>query len=1023
MSIPKKRTRAQKTAYHDTVPLDDDYSEIHAREGKLRRIGQGYRFTHTQRDSIIDEASWNTLESWAPPDDPNYALDLNGDLFNEVLEADIMDKAPAPSPVEPKKKKKRSQVSKRPHVVWADLHREMYLDEMLRWEGRADASITTECPDCIARSVQCPGAAKYRCYECFVPDLVCSSCCVKRHRTNPFHRIEEWSGSQFLNVSLKSLGLKVQLNHMGLFCENPVPCHQNFLVLHTNGIHEVTVQYCGCHRAIAQHLQLLRRRLYPSSQIHIKNCTTFELLRHLHHFALTTKHPPMIFIEPLKNRRPTLASTALLRSVLQWRHLKLLKRAGQGHDPTGIAGTQNGELAIRCPSCPWPKINLPDDWEHAPADKKFLYMIFLCMDANFRLKNQLVSNYSQDPGLGIGWAYMVPRKPYEQYVLSRANDDDISTCVGFQALAKANSKFSVGLRYTGTNAVVCGRSEMIFPLGVGNLQKGERYANMDYIFGSVLHLILVFLVLISYDVACQWFVHLFTRMRRDWPEELRTNRPLTLIPAIPKLHYSMHETAGHETFSLNYIRGVGLSDCECPERVWAPHNALGNSTKTQAPGSRHDVLDDHFGFWNWLKYIGMGSTLLRKYKAAVGERNIQTEGHRGLTDALDPVLVKTWEKMCVDWEEDGPYPKAKKNPYHVEDDRKNNHFFVFQWLSLCADISEAQVRKQLAAEEESRLKSGGVSLNNISASSFIALGLEIEEFQRRVKRLASSAMSHLATTKEGNLTEQRNILRTRIRTWERLVPVYMPGLLQYLDDMSNSSQSPPTSNIGASSSSPDTTEKKSHHPEDMDIWLPSQVCTAARVKVCRDNLTDIEVRLRTGQCKDSLEAVRQVLRLKARMVQFKNKNIRGQRDGTRSRAVINRVHERARAAASKYRAARQALYNLQGPGAWEATFRPLEDCDIRGYQDPNRLLPRKGRQGVWEDDESPPEVEQAPSEFTLFNETRTKRDGTGETRRTISWIWMNSRGPQADDEKDEVLRAEWAKVEHAPLEQRKRLCC
>ena len=47
------------------------------------------------------------------------------------------------------------------------------------------------------------------------------------------------------------------------------------------------------------------------------------------------------------------------------------------------------------------------------------------MDANFRLKNQLVSNYSQDPGLGIGLAFMVARQPYEGYVLSRANDADV----------------------------------------------------------------------------------------------------------------------------------------------------------------------------------------------------------------------------------------------------------------------------------------------------------------------------------------------------------------------------------------------------------------------------------------------------------------------------------------------------------------------------------------------------------------------------------------------------------------------
>jgi len=48
------------------------------------------------------------------------------------------------------------------------------------------------------------------------------------------------------------------------------------------------------------------------------------------------------------------------------------------------------------------------------------------MDANFRLKNNLVSNYSQDPGLGTGWAYLIPRVAYEMYVLSRASDKDVS---------------------------------------------------------------------------------------------------------------------------------------------------------------------------------------------------------------------------------------------------------------------------------------------------------------------------------------------------------------------------------------------------------------------------------------------------------------------------------------------------------------------------------------------------------------------------------------------------------------------
>ena len=48
------------------------------------------------------------------------------------------------------------------------------------------------------------------------------------------------------------------------------------------------------------------------------------------------------------------------------------------------------------------------------------------MDANFRLKNHLNSNFSVDPGLWDGIGYMVPRLPYESYVLSQADAEDVS---------------------------------------------------------------------------------------------------------------------------------------------------------------------------------------------------------------------------------------------------------------------------------------------------------------------------------------------------------------------------------------------------------------------------------------------------------------------------------------------------------------------------------------------------------------------------------------------------------------------
>jgi hypothetical protein len=156
------------------------------------------------------------------------------------------------------------------------------------------------------------------------------------------------------------------------------------------------------------------------------------------------------------------------------------------------------------------------------------------------------------------------------------------------------------------------------------------------------------------------------------------------------------------------------------------------------------------------------------------------------------------------------------------------------------------------------------------------------------------------------------------------------------------------------------------------------------------------------------------------MVEFKNKNARGQREGLRSRTIIDRVHERARRAAEKYCVARAAKFQLSGPGDWENSLQILNDKDFRGYQDPDRMKLRTGRLGTLDDDQvdaqrsatSDTTLEPTPitSEFSLFNQIRHKRDGTGETRRTLSWIW-SAKPPNItdDDENDDILRTEWAK--------------
>ncbi|KAF9053246.1 hypothetical protein BJ165DRAFT_1339568, partial [Panaeolus papilionaceus] len=134
------------------------------------------------------------------------------------------------------------------------------------------------------------------------------------------------------------------------------------------------------------------------------------------------------------------------------------------------------------------------------------------------------------------------------------------------------------------------------------------------------------------------------------------------------------------------------------------------------------------------------------------------------------------------------------------------------------------------------------------------------------------------------------------------------------------------------------------------------------------------------------------------LIYFKNKNRRGQREGTRSRAIIDRVHERARLAADRYRCARKARLAISGNGDWEKELQILSDADIRSYRDPDKLKKSEGRKGTLTD-----------AQLQELGEQRSKRDGTGETRRTISWIWLGKGAATKDMDGDTILRAEWSK--------------
>jgi len=114
---------------------------------------------------------------------------------------------------------------------------------------------------------------------------------------------QKWNGSYFEHVSLKSLGLRIRLGHLNGICSLPQPAfNDDFVVIHTNGIHEVAIDYCGCQQSIPKTIQLLRARLFPSTVIDPKTAATFKVLDTFQMLSFTSKVSAYEFYQALARR-------------------------------------------------------------------------------------------------------------------------------------------------------------------------------------------------------------------------------------------------------------------------------------------------------------------------------------------------------------------------------------------------------------------------------------------------------------------------------------------------------------------------------------------------------------------------------------------------------------------------------------------------------------------------------------------------------------------------------------------------
>ncbi|KAL4264055.1 CxC2-like cysteine cluster KDZ transposase-associated domain-containing protein [Pleurotus pulmonarius] len=431
-----------------------------------------------------------------------------------------------------------------------------------------------------------------------------------------------------------------------------------------------------------------------------------------------------------------------VRMKREYAHLKSLKRAGRAHDPSGVSRTKHGELTVACPACPDPEVNLPRDWESAPPDRRFLYTLFIALDACFRLKRRMVSSVEKDPGLGIDW-----------------DQKEMSTCSGLAALDYANSKFSCGYAATGVCLGVCARHEFIQPNSAADLQVGERYANMDYTFASLMrHHSHNLSVVVSYDIACQWSKSLLQCVKTLLPL-VRLDLVSTMVRfAVLKLHIHSHTKHFQHNYSLNYLPGVGRTDGEGIERPWANIGAKATSIRVMGPGAHIETLNDHWGHWNWKKTVGLGSLLSRCLQLAVSGCELQKASFEVFSEQQG-TRVDGWKRMIMDFECDG----SKTNPYAV----------------AYAGLSEHNVWLQFSQEEAAEASRGVPSLHDVTRSGFIAEALDIEEQQLKTCAIVWQKTAGTAV-QASEILELRTKLTRSLGRLCVMQAVYLPMVLTSL---------------------------------------------------------------------------------------------------------------------------------------------------------------------------------------------------------------------------------------------------
>ncbi|OCH83973.1 hypothetical protein OBBRIDRAFT_742414, partial [Obba rivulosa] len=789
-----------------------------------------------------------------------------------------------------------------------------------------------------------------RCVDCFHPRLLCKMCTLGAHRQNPFHCQEVWDGKQgfWQRESLGQLGLILDLGHRGQKCAVALAEARRMTFVHGHGIDEIRVRFCACVdgdlEGIPHALQLIAHGLWPGSWDKPQTVFTIELLKDFHLLSLQSQLSAQDFYRYLRRRTDNIQPDQvadryreLLWAMQEFIWLRSVKRAG-------LAPCRHmapASLAVLCPSCPQPGMNMDPGWRERPVSMRYLEALYTTIDGNFHQNQRVKPGDPNDFALTEGAAYFADVRDFASYQRHLGPlEREPSTCHKFGAMGYGG----YGGRVSGTVGLSCARHMFVLPGGGVDLQKGERFANVDFAMISGLQRWMqIFLIISGYDINCQYRKNFNKRMQwfKDNYSTLNSIKHVrfpTTLAVIGKFHLPAHTASCRYKFSYYWMPGAAMTDGEAPERIWAVLNGLAARTREMSAGHRHDIINDHHSDMNVRRVHGMARSLRAKHEEALVQGEAIQEELGKLESKLPPERLAEWkraEKVYLRDVVDLANHESLDNPYELKKE---------------SALSQKQIVAHLNQESSGSMR----GLERRGLVGVLEEGIQLQELKLEISDELKEDQDAERVSDELSAKIER--FHSRLQVWRELHGLFLRPLLTTA--WAEWSASAPNEEDEQVVTIDDSSARPGATPaEELDalnalrIDLPSSY--DPRIVHCDSmkEARDLERQLREGQANDALAELRVHLITKYSLKQ-QQQDVAGQVPKTRSRQHLKRKGEAIAFSAETYKRARTSMLTLMERPE-ECTYRELRPSDIVAFTMRDHELAlgdsRKVSSWIWED--------------------------------------------------------------------------